>query len=248
MNRERRLVGAFVAMADTLVDEFDVIDLLQGLVENCVELLSADAAGLLLADQRGGLQVIASSSEDSELLDLFQLQNDEGPCLDCYNEGAAVLVPDLAAAGDRWPRFVPEAQRRGFNGLHALPLRLRSETIGALNLFFIKAGSPLDEDVRVAQGLADVATIGILQDRTLSRSEALSEQLQGALNSRVVIEQAKGVLAERGGLDMETAFAKLLAYSRGSNLRLREVAASVVDGSIDMPTILSSSRAPKRGV
>ena len=241
MKRERRLVETFVTLADTLVDDFDVVDLMQTLVEESVTLLAADAAGLMLADQRGGLQVMASSSEKTRLLELFQLQNDEGPCLDCFRSGQRVLVADIGREAERWPQFAPEATRQGFASVHAIPLRLRAETIGAMNLFHSSPGLLSEEDVRLGQALAAVATIGILQERAIQRGEMLSEQLQGALNSRVIIEQAKGVLAEKGHLDMDSAFDRLRSYARRRNMRLSDLARSVVDGSTSTENVLRSS-------
>lgn len=238
MDRERHLVETFVALADTLVDDFDIVDLMHTLVEESVNLLAAEAAGLMLADQRGGLQVLASSTERTRLLELFQLQNDEGPCLDCFRSGEQILVPDLLTETTRWPQFVPEAERQGFRSVHALPMRLRSETIGAMNLFHAQPGALSPEDLRVGQSLADVATIGILQERAIERTETLSEQLQTALNSRIIIEQAKGVLAEKGDLDMDAAFAHLRGYARGNNLRLSDLARSVVEGTVDSQDLL----------
>ena len=245
VTRERRLVEAFVALADTLVDDFDAVDLMHTLVEQSLDLLTADAAGLMLADQRGGLKVVASSTERTRLLELFQLQNDEGPCLDCYKTGRQILAPDLTAHLERWPRFVPEAERQGFRSVHAIPLRLRSETIGAMNLFHTNPSALSVEDLKVAQSLADVATIGILQERAIQRSETLSEQLQGALNSRIIIEQAKGVLAEKGGLDMDAAFACLRAHARRSNRRLSDLARDVVEGKVASGDVLSISEPSK---
>ena len=247
MTRERRLVEAFVALADTLVDDFDAVDLMHTLVEQSLDLLTADAAGLMLADQRGGLKVVASSTERTRLLELFQLQNDEGPCLDCFKTGRQIIAPDLTALNERWPRFVPEAERQGFRSVHALPLRLRSETIGAMNLFHANASALSVEDLKVGQSLADVATIGILQERAIQRSETLSEQLQGALNSRIIIEQAKGVLAEKGGLDMDAAFARLRAHARSNNRRLSDLARDVVEGKVASGVVLSASQPSKIG-
>ena len=241
MDRERRLIQAVVGLADTLVDDYDVTDLLHDLVEHCVDLLSAEAAGLLLSDQRGGLQVVASSTERTRLLELFQLQNNEGPCLDCYRSGEPVVVPDLTIEAERWPRFVPEATKEGFRSVHAIPLRLRSETIGAMNMFKSRSGALSEEDLRLGRALADVATIGILQERSIRRTETLSEQLQGALNSRVIIEQAKGVLAERGSLDMDTAFSRLRRFARNDNQHLRDVARGVVEGTVELEQVM---RAP----
>jgi GAF domain-containing protein len=240
--RERELTQAFVELADTLVSDYDVADLLYGLVEHSVSLLDATAAGIMLADQRGGLQVMASTTERTRLLELFQLQNDEGPCLDCFHTGQPIAVSDLDAAAERWPRFAPAALAEGYAAVHALPLRLREEIIGALNLFSGQSGDLSAEDLQVAQALADVATIGILQERAIQHSETLIEQLQGALNSRIIIEQAKGVLAERGGVDMDHAFRQLRAYSRNTNTGLARVARDLVDGHLDANAVLSPER------
>jgi transcriptional regulator with GAF, ATPase, and Fis domain len=232
--RERLLAAVFVELADTLVTGFDVADFLHGLADRCVQLLGVDAAGLMLADQRGSLEVIASSSEQSRLVELFQLQNDQGPCLECYRSGQPVSEVDLAAAGQRWPLFAPAAAGAGFAAVQALPMRLRDEVIGALNMF-MHAPRRLDETaLQVAQALADVATIGLLHERNLRHQEVLAEQLQGALNSRIAIEQAKGVLAERLGLDMGQAFSLLRDQARAQNRRLAELAGAVAGGSEDM--------------
>ena len=227
--RESRLAGALVELADTLVADFDVVDLLQRLVDESVALLGASQAGLLLADQRGGVRVLASTSEDARLLELFQVENDEGPCLDCTRGGAPVLVPDLVAEAGRWPRFVPAALAQGLRSVHTVPLRLREDVLGALGLFHSEPGPLSAEDLRAGQALADIATIGILQQRTIARGEVLAEQLQTALNSRVVIEQAKGVLAATGGIDMETAYGQLRSYCRARNLRITAIAAELAE-------------------
>lgn len=236
--REQVLAEAFVGLADTLVAGYDVIDMLHRLTEVCVELLAVDAAGMLLSDQRGNLQMMASSSESSRMMELFQLQNDEGPCLDCYRSGSPVVSVDRADAAQRWPRFAAQAELEGFESVHALPLRLRHETIGALNLFGGQQGALPPGDLRVAQALADVATISILQERAVHRGEMLAEQLQAALNSRVIIEQAKGVLGERGQLDMDQAFNRLRTHARSNNRRLSELARAVVEGTIDASEML----------
>ena len=230
--REQALAEMFVVLADTLVDDYDVVDLLHQLVTACVSLLGVTAAGLLLDDQKGNLAVVASSSERMRLLEIFQLQNNEGPCLDCVRTGTAVTSGDLGAEAGRWPLFVPAALDAGFRSVAAVPLRLRSDTIGGLNIFHTAAEPVRPEDQRLAQALADVATIGILQRRSAHRSSMMSEQLQHALNSRVAIEQAKGVLAERHGVEMDVAFDTLRRYSRDHNLKLTDVAHGVAAGSI----------------
>ncbi|MET9262946.1 GAF and ANTAR domain-containing protein [Amycolatopsis sp. NPDC004079] len=240
---ENDLLRAFVDMADTLVDEYDVADMLHRLAKYCVALLGASAAGLLLADQRGGLEVVASSDESSRMLELLQLQTEQGPCLDAYHSGEPVVVEDLVAQAARWPGFVPEATSAGIRSVHAMPMRLRRQVIGTLNLFG-RGRSPLTGSaLSVARALADIATIGILQERAIRRGELLTEQLQHALNSRVVIEQAKGVLAHAGGLEMEVAFDRLRAYSRGHNQRLSEVAEAVARNELRPDEILGESAA-----
>ena len=230
-DREQTLAETFVVLADTLVADFDVVDFLHGLADRCVRLLAVDAAGLMLADQRGSLRVVASSSEQARLVELFQLQHEEGPCLECFQDGRPVAEPELAVAGQRWPSFAPAAVDAGFAAVQALPMRLRDEVIGAMNLFMNAPGQLDDGGLRVGQALADVATIGLLQERSLRHQEVLAEQLQGALNSRVAIEQAKGVLAERLGLDMGYAFELLRGQARIQNRRLAELATAVAAGA-----------------
>jgi GAF domain-containing protein len=238
-DRERQVTRAFVALADTLVDDYDVADLLHTLVRQCVQLLDVAAAGLTLADERGGLQVLASSTEQARLLELFQLDIDEGPCIECFTSSAPVLVADIAGQADRWPRFAAEAASDGFASVHALPLRLRKQTIGALNLFGRDPGELSADDVALAQGLADTATIGILHERAIRQGEILSEQLQTALNSRVIIEQAKGVLAASGQLSMDAAFTALRGFARRNNLRLSDVARALVDRDLVSAVVLA---------
>jgi len=241
------LSDTFVELADTMVADFDVIDFLHMLTDRSVALLAASAAGVVLADPRGELRLAAASSEAAGLMELFQLQNDQGPCLDCFRTGQPVTAADLSAPGQRWPRFAAAATQAGFHGVEALPMRLRDQVIGALNLFSDGTGPLGQAELRIGQALADVATIGLLQERSTRRSDTLSEQLQGALNSRVVIEQAKGRLAERLGLGMDQAFTLLREQARTTNQRLTDVARTFVEGaSADFPPPVPAPRLRQR--
>ena len=232
-----RLAEVFVEIADTLVDDFDVIEFLQMISARTAELIGVPAVGLLLADTHGHLQVMAASDEATRLLELFQIQIREGPCLDAYATRTPVVNADLRTAGDRWPAFAPRATAVGFRSVHALPLRLRAKVIGALNLFGTHAGRLGAGDVRVVQALADVATIGLLQERAIHHGEVLTEQLQHALTSRVVIEQAKGALARAHGGDVDRAFELLRRYARDHNLKLVDVARTVVTDPASIPDL-----------
>ncbi|HWH00837.1 MAG TPA: GAF and ANTAR domain-containing protein [Pilimelia sp.] len=244
MRREQQLVETFVEVADTLVDDFDPIDFLHRMTKRCVQLLDIDAAGLLLADQHGALSLMASSSEQARLVELFALQHDEGPCLDCYRSGEPVAHPDLAQPDPPWPRFVALARESGFRGVYSLPMRLRADIIGVLSLFRLTPGQLSIEDLRVARAIADVATISLLYQRVSRERLVLVEQLQTALNSRIAIEQAKGVLAERLGLDMDGAFALLRDHARRAGRLLSAVAADVIAGRLT-PTVPPEE--PRRG-
>jgi GAF domain-containing protein len=239
VTREDRLAQTFVELADTLVEDFDVVDLLARLGERCVELFDAAAAGLLLADGQGALRLMAATSEAMEMVELFQIQNAEGPCLDCYQRGEPVEVEDLAGSAGRWPVFVPVATDAGFRSAHAFPLRLRGRVLGALNLFRTVPGRFAPPDVAAAQALADVATIAIIQHRAAHDAQALSEQLHLALNSRILIEQAKGVIAEQAGVGMDEAFARLRAYARRHRRLLGEVAQEVIDKRLPARSLVS---------
>lgn len=245
--RERRLTRAFVDLADTLVADFDVVDFLHTLVSRCVELLDASEAGLMLADQRGGLRLVASSSERARLLEVFEIQSEQGPCMECFRTGQPVSEDDLEARPDRWPLFTARARDAGFRSAHALPMRCRHQVIGALNLFRTAPGGLQPDDVLAGQALADVATIGILQERAVREARILAEQLQAALNSRVVIEQAKGVLAERAGLSVDDAFRVLRSFARSRNRQLRDVAEEVITGRVSTDE-LRSARALHAGL
>ena len=233
MARESDIVRSLVEMADTLVDDYDVVDLLTGLADRCVSLLGVAAAGVMLASPEGDLRLVASSSEAMRVLEVFELQAQEGPCLDAFRTGERVEHENLRAGEGRWPRFATVALEAGFQSAFALPLRVRDTTIGAMNLFHA-APTPMDErDVVVAQAFADLAAISVLQQRAASEAQRINEQLAEALTSRIVIEQAKGVISERAGVDLATSFSRLRSHARDNNLRLRDVAQAAIDGTLD---------------
>jgi len=239
MDRYEQLAHAFVGLADTLVADYDVIELAQQLIDNSMMLLPIAAAGIVLADIQGEMRVFASSSEQTRLLELLQLEADVGPCLLAYRTGKAVLVDDLNVDPQRWPAFAQQAAEYNYRSVSALPLRLRDERVGALNLFRAEAGALSSADVAIGQALADVAAIGILHQRIVTHSDVVNQQLQSALNTRVIIEQAKGVIAERGSLDMDGAFGLLRSYARRTQQRLADLARAVVEGA-DTTAILDS--------
>ena len=234
MNTEQRTTQVFVELADTLVDEFDAVDFLHTLTERSIELLSADAAGVILSDQHGQLHVVASTSNRAQDVELFELQSAEGPCLDCFDTGLIVANVDLGEALTRWPQFSAASIGAGYKSAHAIPLRLRNNVIGAMNLFCLDQSTLSADDLALGQALADIATIGLLQERAVRESEFLAEQLQAALNSRVLIEQAKGVLHARAGVDVDEAFLLMRNHSRRNNQPLRDVATAVIEGTLDL--------------
>ncbi len=229
------IAKTLVELADTLVADFDLVDFLHSVAVHAQQVLGVDAVGILLADNHGGLNVVAASSEQARVLELFQLQNAEGPCLDCYQSGKPTSCADLSAAADRWPRFVPQALGTGFAAVHALPMRLREQTIGGMNLFTATPGGLDAELLSVAQALTDVATIGLLQERIMRQRDLLAQQLQAALNSRLAVEQAKGILAERAGITVDAAFELLRAYAHTRDQKLTDVAEALVrrDPAVD---------------
>ncbi len=237
---------AFVEIVDTLVGDFDVIEVLTVLTSRCVDLLDASAAGILLADGDGQLRVLGSSNEAIELLELFQIQNDDGPCLESFRTGSVVVNAHLEAASP-WPEFAAESVRRGFPSVCAVPLRLKDVILGCLNLFMADPIALTDADVALAQALADVASIAIVQDQATREAAVREGQLQHALNSRVAIEQAKGMIAERVGVDMNDAFNRLRTYARNHNRRLTDVAEALVEGEIGVDSLAIRAHVSKLG-
>jgi len=242
-SRDNLLATTFVEMADTLVDDFDVVELLSHLGRRSVELFDAAAAGVLLTDPHGALRLMAATNEASEFIEVFQVQIAEGPCLDCFHTSEAIQVDDLESAADRWPRWVPVATGVGFRSAYAFPLRLRGRVLGALNLFRLEPSRLQPSSVAAAQALADVATIAILQHRAAIDAQLLAEQLQLALNSRIAIEQAKGVLAQSLDIDIDEAFIRLRRYSRNHQRQLSAVAQDVIDRRLAATEMGLTSRA-----
>ena len=230
--RERQLLETFAALADTLVEGYDVLDLLQHLVDACHDLLDASAAAILLADPSGELDVMASTSEASRLVELIQIGAEAGPCVESFRSGREVSVPDIAECPDDWARFRESALALGFSSVHAVPMRLRETVIGTLNLLGDHTGELEEQDRIAARAFADVATIGILHERSLRETALLAEQLQGALSSRIVIEQAKGVVAYTRGVTIEQAFDLIRGYARSHQIGISQVAARIVDRSL----------------
>jgi hypothetical protein len=229
---DRRVREVFIELSDTLVADFDIIEFLDRLAARCSELLSVSAAGILLVDHHGTLNLVAASSEQARLIELVQLQNLEGPCLDAYTSGRPVQYADLRDGGSPWPKFATAALDGGYLSVQALPMRLRDTTLGAVNLFSQNTG-PVDDDTLVlGQALADAATIGILHQRALAQQELVTEQLQSALNSRILIEQAQGYVSHSLSITVDEAFEVLRTHSRSANRRMTDVAADVVTGRL----------------
>ncbi|MFE1664060.1 ANTAR domain-containing protein [Microbacterium sp. P02] len=232
--REDQLLQTVGKLADSLVDDFDVVELLQVLVDECALIFDATAAGILLADPSGVLEVIVSTSERSEFVGLMQLRAGEGPCVEAVATGRVVSVEDLSHVTDRWPKFAADASRSGFSSVHAIPMRIRATIIGSLNLFSDHTGKLNDDDATAARTLADIATISILQQRLVEETHVAQGQLQRALNSRVLIEQAKGYVAQSRGIDTDAAFQLVRDHARATQTRLGLVATEIVAGRLTL--------------
>jgi len=237
--RETRVLDAVVSLVDTLLEDFDVVDLLTELTERCAQLLDVAAAGFLLADPLNQLRLLAATTEQARELELFQLQADEGPCVECYASGQPVSIADLRTAGDRWPRFVPAALDAGFTAVHAVPMRAAGIVLGALGLFGARPGELGDADRLVAQTLAHIACVAILQERAPTPATVMP-QLRSALASRVIVEQAKGLLRESLDVSVEDAFLLLRAYSRANGEHMTDVARRLMTDRNARPVVVSA--------
>lgn len=236
-SRETQVIDTFLALTDTLTREFDTLDFLTMLAESSTELLDIAATGVILTDGQGGLSMAAGSSEQSRLLEVFAAATEDGPCRECVDSAAPVIAADLRET-DRWPRFCAGAAEAGFRAVHSVPMRCREETVGVVTFLHTEPHRLEPPDARLGQALADAATIGLLHEQAVRRAETTREQLQQALNSRIVIEQAKGVLATQGGIAPEEAFTILRSHARGNGLRLSELARAVVEGGMDLTSIV----------
>ena len=232
MGREQTLIETFVGLADTLVDDYDIIDFMQTLAERCVDLLDVSAAGIMLADPDGKLRHTACSSEEMRLVEFFELQVEEGPCFDAFRDQAIVVSDSTEDAAQRWPLFAPRAHESGYITVSAVPMRLRTQVIGALNLFSSEARALNEIDLGVAQAMADIATIGILQERVIRDRSVYSSQLEIALESRIAIEQAKGIVAEHDSVSVDLAFTRIRTYTRSHNRLLSDTARQIIAGTL----------------
>ena len=237
--RETDVVAAFVSLSERLVDDFDVVELTTVLTEVCARLLDIAAVGLLLADATGVLHLLAATSGEARKLEAFQLQRDEGPCLDCYHTGQPVSVADLEAEAERWPRFAASAAEQGFRSVHAIPMRLRQRRLGALGLFGTAPGSLGADDLELAQGLAHVASIAIVHNSPNTARDVIAPALQAAVTSRAVVEMAKGMLAEVNAIGMQEAFELLRSYAQTHQARLTDVARRIVTREIPAAAVLA---------
>jgi transcriptional regulator with GAF, ATPase, and Fis domain len=239
MTHETDLAAAFVELSDAMVTGLDLVDFLHLLSRRTVALLDVDAAGVMLADEDDKLRAVAASDENTHLLEMFSLQHQEGVCIDVYRKGA-VEQTSTAATVDRWPNFSRLAVSHGYAWLCGIPLRHGKEIIGSMNLFR-KDDEPLgDEEVRLAQALTDVATIALLARRETIHARRQATQLQAALDSRVLIEQAKGVLVERLDISLDEAFQVLRQHARDNNRKLRDMAHDIVFGNLELTRFTAS--------
>ena len=235
---------SFVKLADALVSDFDVVEMLDRLVRSCVDLLDVDAAGILLLNQDQTLEVAASTNGAARYMEIFQVQCQSGPCVEVVRTGRPIVVTERAEIERRWPVFGRAVARVGYSAVHALPMRVRDETIGALNLFSTTAPGLDELDTEVTQGLADAATIGIMQQRSITRATLLADQLQLALNTRTSVEQAKGIVAEYGGVDVSTAFDAIRKFARSHRANLSSVAEQIVARTIDPRNVIPPRNGP----
>lgn len=238
-SREQRINDAFVATAGALMKDYDIVDLLSTLLKTCTDILEVDAGGILLADSGGDLELVASTSEEAKVVETIIIAAGAGPCIDGFDTAAVVTVPDITASGDKWPKFKKSALEQGFRSTYAVPMRLRTEVIGVMNLLSSTPDSISQKDGDIAQALADIAVLGILHERNFRNPLVVDEQLHLALDTRILVEQAKGVLAQAEGLSMTDAFDALREYASSHGLSLRQSAEGTVQRTIDSIDVVS---------
>ncbi len=237
--RERRLIETFLALTDTLTGEFDTVDFLTMLAERSTDLLGVSATGVVLTDGRGGLSVAAGSFRRSELREVFAAATEAGPCRDCVDSDAPVSAADLRDT-DRWPRFRAAAAAAGFAAVHAVPMRSHERAIGAVTFLHDEPRRLDAADARLGQALADAATIGLLHEQAARRAETVAQQLRSTLQNRVILEQAKGVVAAQGDVSPADAFTILRAHALSQGLHLSDLARGVVERTVDVATVIRS--------
>jgi GAF domain-containing protein len=231
--REARVAKAFIRTTSALMTPYDIVELLSTLMATCTDIFGLEAGGILIADVVGDLELVASTSEEASIVETMVIGAGAGPCIDAYVRGEIVTVADIAVDAEEWPQFRSTALAQGFRSVHAVPMRIRGEVVGVMALLGTHAGRLPADDLEAAQSLADIATLGIIHERSFRQPHAITEQLHLALDTRILIEQAKGVLAQSGGLTMDAAFDALRQYARQNELTLREVADRVVNLRID---------------
>ncbi|MFE0101295.1 GAF and ANTAR domain-containing protein [Streptomyces sp. NPDC059009] len=242
MDREQQLAEAFVGLADTLADDFDPVVLLDQLARHCVTLIGAAETGIMMATARGSLRTMAVSDDGAALFELFRLQADEGPCLDCYRTGEPVNATDLGESTDRWPQLAPLAVRAGYRAAHALPLRADHQVIGAVNLLLESPGGLPDAELRLAQALADVAALALIHYRPEPvRPTDILTRVQSTLSAKAAVETATGMLAQHGDLGLAQAHQALRTYCRTNGGRLVDAAQALIRGDLDPATVLAAA-------
>lgn len=239
--RETRLLEAVVSLVDSLLEDFDVVELVTDLTRQCAQLLDVASAGLLLAGPDGQLRLVTATSGRTAELELFQLQTHEGPCLECYRTGRQLSVADLRTAARRWPGFVEAARRQGFASVHAIPMRAAGTVIGALGLFGVTPGELNPLDLAVGQTLAHVATVAILQQHGPA-PETVSIRLRDVLRQQVLVEQAKGLVHDALRVPLDEAATLLRAYARRHHRHLTDVCETLVSDRGQRPMLLAGLR------
>ncbi|MGW7412317.1 GAF and ANTAR domain-containing protein [Streptomyces sp. NPDC054863] len=244
ISREQHIAKAFVSLADSFAEDVDPTVLLDRLAAHCVALTSTDAAGIMMIDARGSLRTMAVSDSRAALLELFQMQSGQGPCIDAWHEQHRLDVPDLATQESRWPDFVPLARELGFRGAYALPMKVNGQGVGALNLLREDPGTLTDTELALAQALADVACVAVVRwQADPARPHDVLTQVQAAVSVKATIETAKGLLAAAGGIGVQEADAALHRYSRLHGMSPSDAAQQLVRRTLDPCEVMAARTA-----